>query len=95
MTERYVKVSELGRLAKDWECDSHSALYGEPYREALAEAAAELRSLIASAQPREPLDVDELAQFIRTTDGNHTMGAGALAESIVGFLAKRHERGEE
>lgn len=52
-----------------------------------------LRS-IAATQPRE-VDVDELAQFIRTTDGNHTMGAGALAESIVGFLMQRRARGEE
>lgn len=28
-------------------------------------------------------DVDELAQFIRTTDGDHDMGTGALAEAIV------------
>lgn len=28
--------------------------------------------------------VDDLAQFIRHIDGDHSMGAGALAEAIVG-----------
>lgn len=27
--------------------------------------------------------VDDLAQFIRRIDGNHSMGAGALAEAII------------
>ena len=35
-----------------------------------------------------PTEVDRLAQIIRTADGNHDMGAGALAEAIAdsGFL---------
>lgn len=35
-----------------------------------------------------PSEVDRLAQIIRTADGNHDMGAGALAEAIAdsGFL---------
>lgn len=32
------------------------------------------------------VDVDELAQAIRTVDGDHTMGAGALAEALHAFL---------
>jgi hypothetical protein len=32
-------------------------------------------------------DVDDLANFIRHTDGNHKMGAGALAERICDWLA--------
>lgn len=38
--------------------------------------------------------VDELAQFIRATDGDNTMGAGALAEKICEWttaLADQHE----
>lgn len=31
------------------------------------------------------LDRDELSQVIRAVDGNHTMGAGALADAIVDF----------
>lgn len=31
--------------------------------------------------------VDDLAQFIRKIDGNHTMGAGALAEQIADWYA--------
>lgn len=33
-------------------------------------------------------DVDDLAQFIRRVDGNHTMGAGALAEAIVAYQSE-------
>lgn len=29
------------------------------------------------------LDVDRLAQIIRKVDGNHSLGAGALAEAIL------------
>lgn len=32
-------------------------------------------------------DVDDLANFIRYTDGGHKMGAGALAERIVDWLS--------
>lgn len=31
-------------------------------------------------------DVDELSNFIRRVDGNHDMGAGALAEKICEWL---------
>lgn len=31
-------------------------------------------------------DVDRLAQVIRTVDGNHSLGAGALAERIIDAL---------
>ena len=33
-------------------------------------------------------NVDELAQIIRKVDGSHTLGAGALAEAILGEVAK-------
>lgn len=42
--------------------------------------------------------VDELAQVIRQVDGNHTLGAGALAEAILEKLphiAARQPVGEE
>lgn len=38
--------------------------------------------------------VDDLAQHIRQIDGNHSMGAGALAESIAEW-ADRYLKGEE
>lgn len=34
-------------------------------------------------------DADELAQFIRSIDGKHELGAGALAEAIVCWLGRR------
>lgn len=37
--------------------------------------------------------VDDLAQHIRKIDGNHSMGAGALAESVAEW-ADRHLRGD-
>jgi len=33
-----------------------------------------------------PVTVDQLAQIIRTVDGNHSLGAGALAERILSAL---------
>ena len=39
----------------------------------------------AAAPP--DLDVDELAQIIRTVDGDHSLGAGALAEAILARLS--------
>jgi hypothetical protein len=33
-----------------------------------------------------PLDVDLLAQHIRFVDGEHKLGAGALAESLLPFI---------
>ena len=32
------------------------------------------------------MDIDWLANVIRTVDGNHSLGAGALAEAIVAAL---------
>ena len=38
-------------------------------------------------------DVDELAQFIRLTDGNHSLGAGNLAENICEWMKSKAARG--
>lgn len=35
------------------------------------------------------IDADELSNFIRKIDGNHSMGAGALAENIVEWIGKQ------
>jgi hypothetical protein len=35
------------------------------------------------------MTVDDLAQEIRRVDGNHNLGAGALAEALMPFLAAR------
>ena len=49
-----------------------------------------LAALAAQEKP-EPgeavLDVDRLAQEIRRVDGNHSLGAGALAEALMPFLS--------
>lgn len=41
-----------------------------------------------AAQQKESVDIDadQLSNFIRKIDGNNSMGAGALAEHIVGWL---------
>jgi hypothetical protein len=42
-----------------------------------------------------PLKPDDLSNFIRSVDGNNSMGAGVLAEKICGWLAAlevQHER---
>lgn len=35
-----------------------------------------------------PLTIDTLAQEIRRVDGNHSLGAGALAEAILPFITR-------
>lgn len=35
-----------------------------------------------------PLTIDALAQEIRRVDGNHSLGAGALAEAILPFITR-------
>jgi hypothetical protein len=36
--------------------------------------------------PNEQINVDALAQEIRRVDGNHDLGAGALAEALMPFI---------
>lgn len=45
-----------------------------------------LRAFIQSHAAPHQIDVDELANEIRRIDGNHDMGAGALAEALMPFL---------
>jgi hypothetical protein len=45
---------------------------------------------VAGAAPT----VDELAQIIRTVDGNHSLGAGELAERILTALAQKGDSHE-
>jgi hypothetical protein len=71
-------------------CDNPSALFRDQIIE-LCEYAMGYRHI---QQPAEPVcetlpDVDALAQIIRTVDGNHDLGAGALAEAILRNLAAR------
>lgn len=47
----------------------------------------EAGELAVPGKPSKPtLDVDALAQEIRRVDGNHSLGAGALAEALMPFL---------
>jgi hypothetical protein len=42
----------------------------------------------------EKVNVDELAQIIRRVDGNHSLGAGELAEAILAALSPPIKAGE-
>jgi hypothetical protein len=42
---------------------------------------------LGAAPAKPPLTVDGLAQEIRGVDGNHSLGAGALAEALMPYLA--------
>lgn len=48
--------------------------------------------LQAEQDERASIDVDQLANFIRSIDGDHKMGAGALAEHIAGYVSGWVER---
>lgn len=56
---------------------------------AVGAAAAVLDGALAKTEATAKLDIDPdtLAQFIRKVDGNHKLGAGALAELIAGEFA--------
>jgi hypothetical protein len=56
---------------------------------ALLKAYQEQRRALEAASPVVPVgvSVDALAQEIRRVDGRHTLGAGALAEALLPFLA--------
>lgn len=45
-----------------------------------------MKELNIMADQLKALTVDELAELIRKVDGNHSMGAGALAEALLPFL---------
>jgi hypothetical protein len=54
---------------------------------------------VLAAAPQHPfvgdeLDVDTLAQEIRRVDGNHTLGAGALAEALMPFLSAHRAKAQ-
>ena len=68
-----VNGSDLLRIA--------SLLLATPHPEQPQASAAQSAALVKMP------DVDDLANFIRFTDGNHKMGAGALAERIVDWLS--------
>jgi len=44
-----------------------------------------------TAQPSAP-NVDALSNFIRQIDGDNSMGAGALAEAICGWIAQQEPK---
>ena len=44
-------------------------------------------AMLAASPQGEGLTVDALAQEIRRVDGSNTLGAGALAEALMPFLA--------
>lgn len=65
---------------------------GEPvggYANDLTRAKKEIEKL---SQQTIFVDVEDLANFIRAIDGNHTMGTAKLAEEIVGFLSRYDQR---
>lgn len=43
----------------------------------------------------DPADIDNLAALIRSVDGNHQLGASALAEHLIAAGVRVHDAGEE
>lgn len=77
-----------GQQALEWALNHVDArsMHSGSYFEAMQV----LRDLRSAQKPS--LDVDALAQEIRRVDGNHRMGAGALAEALVKFLSHPPEQ---
>ena len=65
----------------------HREIRGLLSRKLQGKVMGKFREALASTFPTMPLpDVDALAQEIRRVDGNHDLGAGALAEALQPFL---------
>lgn len=65
----------------------HREIRGMLTKKQQAAIMAKFREVVASNLPLQQLpDVDVLAQEIRRVDGNHDLGAGALAEALLPFL---------
>ena len=65
----------------------HREIRGMLTKKQQAVIMSKFREVVASNLPVQQLpDVDVLAQEIRRVDGNHDLGAGALAEALLPFL---------
>ena len=58
-------------------------------RDRLMGVAAAISTITDSERDMIAATVDELAQIIRRVDGNHSLGAGELAEAILANLPQR------
>lgn len=92
--KRETRITELERKLADEE-ERHASLQSRCYDQggtfsSVFDEVAQLRRELAQAREegrREAVpDVDWLSNVIRTADGSHTLGAGALAEKIVEAL---------
>jgi hypothetical protein len=83
MTEITKEMIEAAKSAY-W----HEVHNGGGYSDKCYEAAIRAALSSRSAEAGKPVvDVDALAQEIRRVDGNHSLGAGALAEALMPFLS--------
>ncbi len=75
--------------------EDHAKQYPHMQKGYTVDAITALRAALAQqdepcpTQRKPVVSVDELANHIRVVDGNHSLGAGALAEKIVEFLIER------
>lgn len=79
--KQWSDLSEAERKAWDDDATERPFLYGLPRRAASPVATG--RNTNARA-----FSIDDLAQEIRRVDGNHDLGAGALAEALMPFLSR-------
>lgn len=72
--------------------DSHGCLYitGDERKPEIPSTAKPLFAEPAK-QSLDHINVDSLSQEIRRVDGNHSLGAGALAEALMPFIEGREE----
>jgi len=83
ITELSAQVADLRKAARV------AAIYALADNAEVCEAIdAQQAAEAETARLRGMLDVDALAQAIRIVDGNHDLGAGALAEAIVAHFEK-------
>ena len=78
-----IRREDAARIAEDFNLDIWEYSTGNRSRIAHDPVAEAIRALPAA----QPVTAEALAQIIRIVDGNHSLGAGELAERILSAVA--------
>lgn len=78
--------AQEARLNPDMPVQELRLHMGELTSDEVLAARSAIRWANSQKEARVPLNVDALAQEIRRVDGNHSLGAGALAEALLPWI---------
>ncbi|EJN06446.1 hypothetical protein [Herbaspirillum sp. YR522] len=84
--QTYWRQADSDSISQNKKSDETEAKHDKLVDDIRAKLAALRFDAPTAAEVRRPLDVDALANEIRRVDGNHKLGAGALAEALMPYL---------